>query len=102
MRTPRLSPLLWLGIITALVVATFLSPVAGAASYSNLDPGGPADLREKVPITFVFVGYESSDVNQKAFLAALPQQYKPLIRSRLWYGKEEYLGLNYTYDSTLR
>lgn len=98
MHTRRFSPMVWLGILGVLVLATVVSPIARAASYSHLNPGGPADLPEKVPITFVFVGYESTDVNQDAFLDALPKQYKPVVRSRLYYGVEEFLGLNYTYD----
>ncbi len=98
MHTLRRIPLVCLGLISALIAAAFVLPTTRAASYTNLNPGGPADLHEEVPITFVFVGYEPEDVNQNAFLAALPEEYKPVIRSRLGYGIEEYLGLNYTYD----
>jgi hypothetical protein len=75
-----------------------LSPVAGAASYSHLNPGGPADLKERVPVNIVFVGYEPGEVNRSAFLAGLPKSYRPVIRSRLGYGVTEYVGLTYTYD----
>jgi hypothetical protein len=91
----------WIGGLLALqlvLALPFLIPAtARAASYTHLNPGGPANLAETVPVNIVFVGYEPEEVNQTAFLAALPQQYSPVIRSRLWYGVEELLGLHYRY-----
>jgi hypothetical protein len=39
-------------------------------------------LDEKVPVNFVFVGYERDDVDADKFLAGLPDRYKPIVRSR--------------------
>src|SRR5688572_22734828 len=87
---------------SALVMATALATafVAGApaASFLYLDPGKLPDLRETVPVQVVFVGYEPSTINQSAFLAALPQTYKPVVRSRLWYGVLELLGIQYDFQ----
>lgn len=85
---------LWL-IVIALAAGT-----AGAApsGFTHLDPGGPANLAEQVPVNFVFVGYEPNQVNQAAFLAELPARYDPVVRSRLWYGVTEPLGIHYTFQ----
>nr|MBA3430608.1 hypothetical protein [Actinomycetota bacterium] len=46
---------------------------AGAAPrFEHLDPGGPADFRERVPVNFVFVGYNRTQVDEQAFLRGLP------------------------------
>ena len=41
-------------------------PAAGfgqAGDYQNLEPGQRADLDEKAPVNFVFVGYDQDDVS---------------------------------------
>jgi hypothetical protein len=75
-----------------------VAAAAGAASYSNLSPGETASLNERVPVNVVFVGFEPGQVPEAAFLGGLPQRYKPVVRSRLWYGVVEELGIDYTYD----
>jgi hypothetical protein len=71
-------------------------------ALTGLNPGGLPDLKEHVPAQFVFVGYDWDDVDLDAFRSALPSEYQPIVRSRLWYGVTETLGLQYTYDvSTL-
>jgi hypothetical protein len=64
----------------------------------HLDPGELADLRERVPVNFVFVGYERDSVDPGEFLSGLPDEYRPVVRSRLPYGITDFLGLRYTYD----
>ena len=61
-------------LITLVIGALALTavPAAGfgqADRLQNLDPGGRADLDEKVPVSFVFVGYERDDVDANKFLA---------------------------------
>jgi hypothetical protein len=94
-------------LITLLIgaLALIAVPSAGfgqADRLQNLEPGGRADLDEKVPVNFVFVGYERNDVDADKFLAGLPDQYKPVVRSKyLAYNGslgKSLLGLNYTYD----
>ena len=56
----RLLAVLSVGAMVAALAAG-VAPAGGAAakaSYRHLDPGGPARLREKVPVNLVFVGYE--------------------------------------------
>jgi hypothetical protein len=93
-------------VLFACVLALCLSPAAsfGQPSGQNehLAPGRLADLDERVPVNFVFVGYDRDDVAAKKFLAGLPREYKPVVRSRLSYNnhnvERSLLGLNYTYD----
>jgi len=83
-------------IVAAVVV---LSYTASAAAATHLQPGvRSADLSEQVPVNVVFVGYDREQVDTSAFLAGLPSRYKPVVRSRLWYGAVEELGLDYSYD----
>jgi hypothetical protein len=83
----------------ALLASTFLfSSGASAQDNGHLQPGETAKLRETVPVNFVFVGYEPDDVSQSRFLSGLPDKYRPVVRSRLYYGIVEYLGITYTYD----
>ncbi len=69
-----------------------------AAEFRHLSAGGMADLRERVPVHFVFVGYSERQVDKAKFLAGLPKRYKPVIRSRGWYNQPEYLGIDHTFD----
>ena len=90
-------------------LALGLAPVAGfgqdADGFSNLQPGERADLDEEVPVNFVFVGYDRGDVDSERFLAGLPEEYKPIVRSKYFSNnsvEKSLLGLNYTYDYNLR
>ncbi|MET8151052.1 hypothetical protein ACIBSW_26780 [Actinoplanes sp. NPDC049668] len=86
-------------LITAMVGAS--AGPAGAApksSYAFLHPGGQPRLAEKVPVNVVFVGYEPNQVGKAAYLSGLPRSYEPVVRSRLFYGQTEKLGIRYTYD----
>jgi len=100
-------------LLTPLVVACAVLSigVASAGAYSNLKPGsGQAGLTEQVPVNFVFVGYDMTKVDPAKFLAELPPElgdattnpsYRAIVRSRLWYGVKEFLGLDYTYDYSI-
>src|SRR5919107_3047590 len=62
-------------------------PAAGfgqAGAYQNLEPGQRADLDEKASVNFVFVGYDQDDVSAGRFRSTLPDQYKPIVRSRYY------------------
>jgi hypothetical protein len=87
-----------LAALLATVALTVSSSTAAQTGYSHLDPGGPASLSEEVPVQFVFVGLEPGQIETSTFLSALPEEYKPVVRSRLWYGVTELLGLHYTFD----
>ncbi|MFY1673064.1 hypothetical protein ACN27G_24385 [Plantactinospora sp. WMMB334] len=86
---------------TAVVTVLSLAPASSQAAttrYQHLDPGGQPRLTERVPVNVVFVGYGSHQVPRAAYQAGLPRGYEPVVRSRLWYGTQEKLGLHYTYD----
>jgi hypothetical protein len=97
-------------VLLACVVAICLVPGASVGQkgggYQNLEPGRRADLDERVPVNFVFVGYERDDVDLGGFIEGLPEEYKPVVRSEYLQTrpfqkdsvKKSLLGLNYTYD----
>jgi hypothetical protein len=88
-------------LVAAFVCLLAIALTTGAAAaprLEHLDPGELADLRERVPVNFVFVGYEPNTVDPGEFLSGLPDEYRPVVRSRLPYGITEFLGLRYTYD----
>ena len=82
----------------ALLVVAGAGSATAARGFTALDPGGPASFDEQVPVQFVFLGYEPSQVSAAQFLAELPSRYDAVVRSRLWYGVTEPVGLHYTYD----
>jgi hypothetical protein len=77
-----------------------MAPASQAAppTFEHLDPGGQPKLTERVPVNVVFVGYQPGQVNGAQFRGALPANYEPIVRSRLFYGVKEKLGITYTYD----
>jgi hypothetical protein len=87
-----------LGIIALVTTIVAPSQTAAASAFSNLDPGGPPNLSERVPARFVFVGFSPAQVSQATFMAQLPARYKPVVRSRGFYGNTELLGIDYTFD----
>jgi len=53
----------------------------------------------------VFAGYDRNDADEDRFVAGLPEEYKPIARSRYFYNEgveKSLLGLNYTYDYNVR
>jgi hypothetical protein len=102
----RLSRYLVALVIGALALTAV--PAAGfgqADRLQNLEPGKRAELNEKVPVNFVFVGYERGDVDAGKFRAGLPNKYKPITRYRYFYNEsvsKSLLGLNYTYDYNVK
>jgi hypothetical protein len=97
-------------VLLACVVALCLVPGVSVGQegggYQNLEPGRRADLHERVPVNFVFVGYERDDVDLGGFIGGLPDEYKPVVLSEYLQTrpfqkdsvKKSLLGLNYTYD----
>src|SRR4051812_34835089 len=88
-------------IACAIAAVAALGGAQGALAdpgYSNLQPGvASAGLAESVPVNVVFVGFKPSQVDTAAFLADLPAESRPIVRSRLFYGITEELGVDYTY-----
>jgi hypothetical protein len=87
------------GALASAIVFAVVSSTAAAADFDHLLPGvRSADLDERVPVNVVFVGVEPGQVSEADFLDVLPQRYKPVVRSRLFYGVVEELGIDYRYD----
>jgi hypothetical protein len=95
-----------LAILAASGVAgAIITSQPDGARYQNLEPGGRADLDERVHVNFVIVGYEPDDVSTERFLSGLPREYKPIVLSRYFNNgsvEKSLLGLNYTYDYNVR
>ena len=86
-----------------LLVGMTAGAGAGAKQgFKSLDPGGPADFHEEVPVNFVFLGYNRKMVHEGKFLDGLPSSYRSIVQSRLWYGIKDFLGVDFTYDYTTR
>lgn len=66
------------------------------STFAHLDPGGPANLVEEVPVNIVFLGYEPSQINEADFRGWLPTYHDPIVVT-----KGERVGLHYTYDYQL-
>jgi hypothetical protein len=90
--------LLALSVVSAGIALTVRPAEAAPPTFANLNPGGAADLRERVPVNVVFIGYDRRDINRGQLRAGLPREYEPVVRSRLWYGNVEKTGIRYTYD----
>jgi hypothetical protein len=89
-----------IALLSCALLAALTFPAVGAAGapaaspdLAALDPGETASLEEEVPVQFVFVGYGPNRVKEAGFLAGLPEEYRPIVRSQ-----EEFLGIRYTYD----
>jgi len=91
LRTLALAGMVWL---TVAGVAAAEAP----HRFVGLNPGGLPDLRERVPVNVVMLGFEPGEIDEDAFLASMPQEYQPVVVARTFYGAEETLGLRYTYD----
>ncbi len=89
-------------LVAAVGVALGGPAAASGAGFTHLQPGVPsAGLNERVPVNVVFVGFGPGDVKAGDFLRGLPQHYKPVVRSRSFYGLSEPLGIDYTYDYSI-
>ena len=85
-------------VVICLLSVAVTSLTKAQSSFLHLNPGGLSDLPETVPVNIVFVGYEPSLINQSSFLSTLPGSYRPIVRSRFFYGVTEELGLGYSFD----
>lgn len=84
--------------LVSAVAVTFVPAGAAPRSLASIDPGQPASLQEDVLVQYVFVGYDEDRVNEVGFLSRLPAEYRPVVRSRLWYDVVEELGITQTFD----
>ena len=85
-------------LIVAGVVAVAMLVVPAGAAAGGLDPGGLTRFKERVPVNVVFVGFNESDAPWSKVQRELVSRAQPITRSRAFYGIDEPLGLDYTYD----
>lgn len=91
--------------VLALALTGIAPQMAGAApgpSYTTLQPGQPANLREQRPVQVVFVGYDEAEVDPSYFREYLPPTIRPVDRVRSYApDPPAYLGLQYSFDYAL-
>jgi hypothetical protein len=85
-------------VATAVAAAILGAPAVAVAGGDGLEPGGLTDFDERVTVNVVFVGFDERDVPWKAVQRELPSRGGPIVRSRAFYGIDEPLGLDYSYD----
>ena len=85
-------------VVICLLSVALTSLTKAQSSFLHLNPGALSDLPETVLVNVVFVGYEPSLINQASFLSTLPESYRPIVRSRFFYGVTEELGLRYEFE----
>jgi hypothetical protein len=85
-------------LIVAGVVAVAMLVAPAGASAGGLDPGGLTRFKERVPVNVVFVGFNESDAPWSKVQRELSSRSQPITRSRAFYGIDEPLGLDYSYD----
>ncbi len=87
---------------TLAALAIGAGPIQGATAdsgYDFLNPGQLASIPEKIPVQFVFVGYD--DVNLDSFAGQLPSGADPVARYPNAYGVDAALGLHYSFDYSM-
>lgn len=95
-------------LISILVVLIFLFvPAVQAAPapppvLTTLQPGGFRTIEQALDIQVVFVGFDEANIDSDAFLGAMPEAYRTVLRYPAFYGNKEYLGndFTFTYDLT--
>ena len=88
-----------------LAPSLVLAEKAEPPSLDTLEPGGFKDIEQDLTTNVVFVGYEPgtghTDIDQAAFLAELPDTYRPVNRFPSDYKGNEFLGLTFNYEYNL-
>jgi len=85
-------------VAVAALGAALSVPSTAVAADEGLNPGGVTRFAERVPVNVVFVGMNEGDAPWSAVRSELASRSQPIVRSRAFYGIQERLGLDYTYD----
>lgn len=89
-------------ILLFAVVALYASASGRAdRGFVALNPGGPANYEERLPVQIVFVGYTRAQVNESVFRSQLAAAGDPIVRARAFYDVMEPVGIHYDYDYTI-
>jgi hypothetical protein len=89
-------------VALGLVLGGSAPRAVSAPPLGTLSPGGFTRIAQELTINVVFVGYETGagprDINAAAFSGVLPSGSSPLHRYPAFYGLQQELGLDFTYD----
>jgi len=88
--------------ISILIVSLSFAYQPANAALTTLRAGKPATITQALTINVVLVGFDQSWIDQAAFMNLQLQKYSTVVRSRLWYGVVEPLGLNFTFNYNLQ
>jgi hypothetical protein len=94
---------------TSLFAIVSLVAIAGTAIVAaplpplgTLQPGAFRDIRQKLPVNIVFVGYEqgpgAQQISVPQLLADLPETYRARHRFPSFYGIRQFNGVSFEYD----
>jgi hypothetical protein len=93
-------------LLAALVLAAFASGASAQTALNHrnnirlhtLSPGEFVVQKQTIPVDLVFIGYDRSQVDEAALLAALPKTYSPIVRYPQFYGLNgRDMGLEFTF-----
>ena len=95
-------------ILMLILIAFPNMPVSAGTpppTLTTLQPGGFRTIEQDLNINVVFVGYEpgsgSMNIDESAFLNALPETYRTVNRYPSFYFGNQFLGLTFNYDYNL-
>jgi hypothetical protein len=76
--------------------------LAATQQFTTLQPGQFREISQHLRINIVFVGYQRgpgpADIDEAAFRALLPNNYRAVNRDPRYYGIDSPAGLRFTYD----
>lgn len=87
-----------IAIAMLFVVSSFAFAVRPSVSPpTTLTPGEPATITQTLDINVVFVGFQPAWIDMPTFNSWMLPHYSTVVRSRLWYGIVEPLGLEFDF-----
>lgn len=85
-------------IAMLFVVSSFAFAIQpSSAELTTLTPGVPATITQTLDINVVFVGIQPAWIDMPTFNSWMLPHYSTVVRSRLWYGIVEPLGLEFDF-----
>jgi len=88
-------------VISILICSIVLSATSinlAQSSLTTLTPGVPATITQTLDINVVFVGFQPAWIDIPTFNSYMLTHYSTVVRSRLWYGIVETLGLEFDFN----
>lgn len=88
--------------ISILILSLGFTFQPANAALSTLTAGEPATITQALTVNVVFVGFDPLWIDQTAFMNAQLDEYSAVVRSRLWYGVVEPLGLDFSFNYNIQ